>query len=114
MLARELSVELLKLWLTRYKFKDWTKTESHGTRVTKKMKEDRASEIARELSDHTRWLKHGRGIDMETLRDDLRARIEDLGKNPELKKAVWDYYWLLRDHMNNNGTGSFVHTLSYF
>lgn len=113
-LARDLSVELLKLWLTRYKFKDWTETETRQQPVTRAMKEQRASDIAHKLSDHTRWLTHGRGIDMKTLQDELRLRIDDFGKNPELKKAVWDYFWFLRDHMVRNGTDSFVHSLSFF
>ena len=39
--ARELSVELLINWLSRYKFKDWTRTETRGKMVTESMKEER-------------------------------------------------------------------------
>lgn len=113
-LARDLSIELLKLWLTNYKFKDWKETESRGVSVTNEMKEARASEIAHALSDHTRWLTHGRGIDMKTLRNELRLRIDDFGERPELKKAVWDYFWFLQDHMARNGIGSFVHAKNLF
>ena len=113
-LARDLSIDLLKRWLTIYKFKDWTKTETGKIPVTKEMKEQRASEIAHQLSDHTRWLTHGRGIDMKTLRDELRLKIDDFGDNPELKKAVWDYFWFLRDHMVRSGTDSFVHAPTFF
>lgn len=113
-LARDLSIELLKLWLTSYKFKDWTKTETRGISVTNAMKEERASEIAHMLNDHTRWLTHGRGIDMRTLRDELRLKIDDFGSKPELKKAVWDYFWFLRDHMARNGNVSFIHALNFF
>lgn len=113
-LAHDLSVDLLKRWLTSYKFKDWVRTESRGMRVTQAMKEERASEIALQLSDQTRWLTHGRGIDMNTLREELRLKIDDLGEDPELKKAVWDYFWFLRDHMDNNRIESFVHALHLF
>lgn len=113
-LARDLSVELLKLWLTSYKFKDWAATETRNTPVTTDMKKERASDIALKLSDHTRWLTHGRGIDIETLREELRLKIDDFGERPELKKAVWDYFWFLRDHMRRNNTDSFVHTLTFF
>ena len=78
------------------------------------MKEERASEIALKLSDQTRWLTHGRGIDIRTLRKELRLKIDDFGDNPELKKAVWDYFWFLWDHMRRNGTDSFLHTLTFF
>ncbi|MCY3924456.1 MAG: serine dehydrogenasease [bacterium] len=113
-LQRDLSIELLKLWLTNYKFKDWTETETRKIPVTIQMKEERASEIARQLSDHTRWLTHGRGIDMTALRNELRLKIDDFGENPKLKKAVWDYFWFLRDHMLRNGITSFVHTPTFF
>ena len=113
-LARDLSVDLLKRWLTSYKFKDWNTTETSGTRVTTEMKEHRATEIARQLNDQKRWLTHSRGIDMKTLRDELRLKIDDFGANPKLKKAVWDYFWFLRHYMATNGTESFVHTLTFF
>lgn len=113
-LARDLSVDLLKKWLTSYKFKDWAVTETQGTPVTPELKEERASWIARQLNDHERWLTHGRGIDMQTLRDELQLKIEDFGSDPDLKKAIWDYFWFLRDHMGRNGLASFVHTPYYF
>ena len=113
-LARDLSINLLKKWLTSYKFKDWAVTETERTPVTPEMKEERATWIAHRLNDHERWLTHGRGIDMRTLRDELRLRIEDFGENSELKKAIWDYFWFLRDHMARNGLVSFVHTPYFF
>ena len=51
---------------------------------------------------------------MKTLRNELRLKIDDLDKKPELKKAVWDYFWFLRDHMAKNSTASFIHALDYF
>ena len=113
-LARDLSVDLLKKWLTSYKFKDWAVTETRGAPVTPELKEERASWIARQLNDHERWLTHGRGIDMQTLRGELQLKIEDFGSDPDLKKAIWDYFWFLRDHMARNGLVSFVHTPYFF
>ena len=113
-LARDLSVDLLKQWLTAYRFKDWEVTETQGIPVTLEMKEERASWIARQLNDHERWLTHGRGIDMRTLRSDLRLKIQDFGTEPDLKKAIWDYFWFLRDHMARNELVSFVHTPYFF
>ena len=51
---------------------------------------------------------------MRTLQDELQLGIEDFGVRHKLKKAVWDYFWFLRDHMNRIGSTSFVHTLYYF
>ena len=113
-LARDLSIDLLKRWLTRHKFKDWVVTETRGETVTQEMKEQRAASIALQLSDHERWLTHGRGIDMQTLRDELKLKITDFGDQPELKKAVWDYFWFLRDHMARNQIPSFVHNPYFF
>lgn len=113
-LARDLSIALLKRWLTRYKFKDWVRTETRGDIVSEEMKEERAAWIARQLNDHERWLTHGRGIDMQTLRDELKLKVTDFGEAPELKKAVWDYFWFLRDHMARNGLVSFVHNSYLF
>jgi hypothetical protein len=113
-LARELSISLLKEWLTKYKFKDWQVTEGQGITVTPEMKTDRAEFIARELSRHDRWQTHGRGIAMGTLRDELKLKIDDYGADTFLKERVWNYFWFMRDHMGRHGTTSFVHSLSFF
>lgn len=113
-LARDLSIQLLKEWLTKYKFKDWTVTETNRTPVTTEMRQERAEDIARELNDHTRWLTHARGIDMNTLRDELKLKIDDLDSNPELKMSVWDYFWFMHSQMQINGNPSFVHTPNFF
>lgn len=113
-LARDLSIDLLRSWLARYKFKDWVTTETQGVPVTREMKEERADWIARKLNDHHRWLTHGRGIDMHTLQEELKLKIQDYGAMPAVRQAVWDYFWFLRDHMARNGIVSFVHSPSYF
>lgn len=96
--AIELSVTLLKRWLVEYKFKGWKKTENSGKRVTKKMKDERAEQIARELNDSARWHVHGRGIPMEVLRKDLKIKIDDFGEIQELRDAVKSYTTLLADY----------------
>lgn len=113
-LARDLSISLLKEWLTQYKFKDWTVTETNGTPVTTEMKKERAEEIARKLNDHTRWLTHGRGIDMDTLREEINLKIDDFDSYPGLKVAAWDYFWFMNSQMQASGNLSFVHTPNFF
>lgn len=113
-LARDLSIDLLRRWLATYKFKDWVQTETRGETVTQSMKEDRADWIARQLNDHHRWLTHGRGLDMQTLQEELKLRIQDYGEQPELRQNIWDYFWFLRDHMARNGITSFVHSPAFF
>ena len=101
--ARELSISLLKDWLVRYKFKDWSKTETRQRDVTSAMKKQRARAIARALSNTARWHSHAAGISAEVLRDQLKLRIDDLDEQRkqvvERKQAVENYQSLLEDYM---------------
>lgn len=112
--ARELSIELLIKWLSSYKFKNWTKTETKGDEVTPQLKEERAKQIAALLNDPERWHSHGRAIDRGTLRDEVNLKIEELENDPDLYKYVRDYFELLRDYMRREGLFSFIHTKEYF
>ena len=47
--VKELAIDMLKEWLTKYKFKDWTVHSSTKQPVTKADKEQRAIEIAQKL-----------------------------------------------------------------
>ncbi len=95
---RELSITLLKEWLVRYKFKNWRKTATRGLTVTRKMKVDRAEQIARELNRTGRWHSHSRGIPLDVLRRDLKLEIDDFGENGEFASAIRGYYRLLKDY----------------
>ena len=108
--ARNLSQELLKEWLVRYKFKDWTVTETHGLEVTENMKRERAQQIAEKLSDVERWNSHGIGINMERLETIVGLKIDDFGQNTELRQAVRSYHKLMADYMGKMRIGSAVHT----
>ena len=115
--ARELSHEFLIKWLSTYKFKDWDKHSSTGTRVTEKDKAQRAEEIAAALSDNERWHSHVRMISRDTLVSDpkLRLKIEKLEDTPELLNALEEYFRLLRDYAGWVQSPSFVvHTRDYF
>lgn len=107
--ARELSNNLLKEWLAKYKFKGWTVTESRGLSVTTEMRERRALEVAQGLMDHQRWHSHGRPISMEILRKDLNLKIDDFGADAELSRSVREYYQFLVDYMGKIGAFGAVH-----
>ncbi len=109
--ARDLSVSLLKQWLTRYKFKDWTehRTTKPGTPVTEEQKEQRAEEIARMLSDNGHWHSHGRMIGIETLTKDLRLQIDDFGADPELRDLIRHYSDTLSDYLARANAAFYVH-----
>jgi len=112
--ARVLSMELLKKWLTRYKFKNWKTTEARKIEVTEKMKEERAEEIAGELSNPERWHSHGRGIGKETLTEELNLKIRDFSEINGLKSPLISYFELMQDYMFRQEMSVFVHTREYF
>ena len=112
--ARELSIELLVKWLSSYKFKNWTKTESRQLAVTDEMKERRAKEIAALLNNPERWHSHGRAIDMQTLQEEVELKIRNLADNHALHQEIRDYFELLKDYMHREKLVSFVHTRGYF
>lgn len=107
--ARDLSIALLKQWLAKYKFKDWTETETRRKKVTNKMREKRAEEIAKQLMDQEQWHSHGRPISMEVLRRDINLKIDDFGADPELSGRVKVYYQFLADYMSKIGVFGIVH-----
>jgi hypothetical protein len=111
---RELSTDLLKEWLVRFKFKEWTVTETQQLPVTEKMRLTRAEEIARSLNDPSRWHSHGRGITMSILKNDLQLKIGDFGADGELNEAIRGYYKLLKDYMEKRNYEIVVHTSHQF
>jgi heme-degrading monooxygenase HmoA len=112
--ARELSVTLLKEWLTKYKFKNWKLTRSSKTKVTHEMRVKRAEEIARELNDPEKWHSHGYGISMDVLRRDLNLLIDDFDADTRIGSTIRDYYSLLDDYMMKRGNTGVLHTVSQY
>ena len=107
-------MELLINWLSKYKFKDWNRTEARGEIVTEEMKEQRARTIADLLNDTERWHSHGRAIDRKTLREEVMLKIEDLENDEQLYGYVRAYFKLLEDYMHRESIISFVHSKEYF
>ena len=112
--AKNLSTQLLKQWLVKYKFKDWNVTETRKKRVTQQMKEKRASEIADKLNDTDLWNSHSRPIGMQVLREVIKLKIDDFGVIPELKDAIREYHRLLRDYMGRRGQKWAVHMVGHY
>ena len=92
--ARELTVELLKKQLVKYKFKNWSKHKSNGEDVTLDEKMQRAEEIAANLGDNKKWKSHGRPINIEEL-EELGLKIEDYTKKEIYNNKIRNYYKLL-------------------
>lgn len=112
--ARELSIDLLEQWLSQYKFKTWTNHSSTGHPVTEEEKRVRAKEIAEHLNNNERWHSHGRGIQRETLANEIRLKIDNLEDDPKLLQHLQDYFDLLRDYMAREQYPQFVHTREFF
>lgn len=103
--AAELSVDLLKTWLVKYKFKNWVthRTTNKGDPVTIEEKKARAQEIAYSLSDNSRWHSHGRFIGINTLKDDLRLEIDDFSNDQEMSILVQNLHSFLNEHIEKFG-----------
>jgi len=107
--ARELSIALLKEWLVKYKFKNWTVTETRKINVTDQRRRGRAVQIANILNDTDRWHTHGHGISMEVLRRDLKLQIDDFEQTPALNEKIKNYHSLLGDYMVKTGNQGALH-----
>jgi hypothetical protein len=111
--AKNLTIELLKKWLVSFKFKNWhfhnTSKTLKGQKVTQQEKELRAKEIADKLSDNNLWKSHGRPINIETLDNELRLKIEDYSKK-EYRKLIRDFYELLSDYAERMRINVFIKT----
>lgn len=86
--AQQFAVDRLKEWLPKYKFKHWNETEERKIKVTKKMKEERAEEIAKKLIDHSKWRSHGRSLKRKDL-EEVGLRIQNLEENEKLCEIVY-------------------------
>ncbi len=112
--ARDLSVALLEEWLARYKFRNWTETETRKLPVTEQMRKERANEIANKLNDTRKWNSHGIGINMQRLRRELKLHIDDFGKSRPLRVAVRNYHELALDYSTKRQFQSVVQTRKIF
>jgi hypothetical protein len=111
--AKDLTIQLLKKWLVKYKFKNWDRHQTTpallGQVVTMKEKECKAEEIAKMLNKNDEWNSHGRPINIEKLKE-LGLKIEDYSTNVALRGLVRDYYDLLDDFVLTNNLPIFIHT----
>lgn len=114
--AKELTIQLLKKWLVKYKFKNWDKHQTTpallGQPGTIQEKECRAEEIAKRLNKYDEWNSHSRPINIEILKE-MGLRIEDYSTNITLRGLVRDYYDLQSDYILSNKLPIFIQTRKY-
>ena len=108
--SKELAIDMLKIWLTKYKFKDWTTHSDTGTPVTDEERNKRAVEIAEKLSNNNIWKSHSRPIDAETLRNELHLKINDLADDAELNDLIDKYYKYLCEYVVRHKYTGFFQT----
>ncbi|WP_281336845.1 SDH family Clp fold serine proteinase [Flavobacterium eburneipallidum] len=115
--AKNLTIELLKKWLVKYKFKNWNKHNTNpellGQDVTIDEKQERAKQVADKLSDSNLWKSHGRPINIEILESDiLRLKIEDYS-SMDFRPLIRDYSDLFFDYVKKNQIQIFIQTRKY-
>ena len=88
--------ELVVNFLKNYKFKNWKVTETTRKPVDDALREKRAQEIASKLSNHSLWKSHGRSLKIDTLRNELQLKIEDIGGDEEVCEIVERIQVLIR------------------
>lgn len=93
--AKEFAVSLVTGWLEKYKFKNWNEHSKSKEPVTHEQKKERARNIANGLSDHSKWLTHGRSIKIKDL-EKMKLQITNYSKDTPLKDAITKYYTLMR------------------
>ncbi len=113
--AKTHSSDLIERWLCQYKFKDWTHRETDGSMVDDVYKAERAKNIAALLGDATHWNSHGRGIPLRVLESEqIKLKINNFGKDPDLNKAIREYYDLFIDYCGKVGSEIAIHTKPRF
>ena len=99
--AKKFATELVKKWLTDYKFKKWNTHSGNKETVSEQDKIKRAEEIATKLSNHSHWLTHSRSIKIKDL-EEMKLKISDYSKNKDLHEALNRYYTLLQMTFNTS------------
>lgn len=112
--AKALTVSLLKEWLVKYKFKNWTTHGSNGKPVTATEKEERAEAIAKYLGDNSLWHSHGRSIGIKTLTELLKLKIDDYSDDLTLRTLIRSYNDLICEYIVRHSFPAFAHSRIYF
>jgi len=110
--AKELTISLLKNWLVKYKFKNWSTHSSTGQPVSPNDKKKRAEEIAGKLGDNKLWKSHGRPINIEAL-ESLKLQIKDFSDLQAERGAIRKYYNLLQEFCRKYNMQMFIHTRKF-
>jgi hypothetical protein len=93
--ASNLSIELVKEYSIKYKFKSWTTHSSTENVVSEEEKIARAEEIAKILCDHSLWKSHSRAISRDLAIEKCKLQITYPEDTPQLERAIRRFWALL-------------------
>jgi ATP-dependent protease ClpP protease subunit len=91
----EFAKDIVTEWIAKYKFKDWSVTETRKKSVTDEMKRERAEEIARELTNHSKWRTHGRSLKIGDL-ENIGLKINKLDDDIKLSEIIYRIQTIIR------------------
>ena len=91
----EFAKDLVVGWIAKYKFKDWVVTETQGLTVTDEMRNQRAEEIAKCLTNHGKWRSHGRSLKIDDL-ENIGLRITKVDDDTNLSEIVYRIHTIIR------------------
>jgi hypothetical protein len=107
--ALEFAKDLVKDWLPKYKYRDWSETETRKINVTEQMKKERAADIAEELTNTSRWRTHGRSIKRTDL-EDIGLRITRVDDDEKLSNIVYRMQMLITLTLSSTPTYKILST----
>lgn len=110
--SRNLAIDLITKWLSKYKFKHWL-NHSDGTLVTDAEKTERAFYIANILSDNNYWKVHSYPIGIQTLRNVLKLKIIDYNEYENISRLINLYYECIIEYIRDHRYNVFYHTRKY-
>jgi hypothetical protein len=93
--ALRFAQDLVKEWLPKYKFQNWKVTETRKKTVTDQMRKRKALDIAKHLTNHSRWRSHGRSLKISDL-EAIGLRINRVDDNQELQDVVYRIHVVCR------------------
>jgi len=94
--AQTFAEDLVKQWLPKYKFKNWTETETRKATVDDEYRQKTAEEVTAKLVDHSRWHSHGRSLKIADLNDIVGLKIIRVDDDPVLADIVYRIQTILR------------------
>lgn len=99
--ASKYSIDMVKDFLVKFKFKAWNTHSSTNTPVTNDEKIKRANEIANLLCSHSNWKSHGHAINRDVAWNVCKLKITHSESIDGLDKAMrrmWAmFYWIFEN-----------------